>query len=142
MENNSKIILNNENNESSNSFNTKNILSILNKRLNNVKSTEITNNINEAKSIKKIRNPSIDLLRIICMFGIINTNILFHGKGFKKYIQYENGLNLLYVLLFWHINGFGLISGIVGYKINKYSNLFYLWFRVFFLYNNYLFILS
>ena len=49
MENNSKIILNNENNESSNSFNTNNILSILNKRLNNVKSTEITNNINEKK---------------------------------------------------------------------------------------------
>ena len=132
MENNSKIILNNENNESSNSSNTNNILSILNKRLNNVKSTEITNNINETKSIKKIRNPSIDLIRIICMFGIINTNILFHGKGFKKYIQYENRLNLLYVLLFWHINGFGLISGIVGYKTNKYSNLFYLWFRVFF----------
>ena len=32
----------------------------------------------------------------------------------------------------WHNNDFILISGIVGYKTNKYSNLFYLWLIVVF----------
>lgn len=29
--------------------------------------------------------------------------------------------------MFWHVICFGLISGIVGYKTYKYSNLLYLW---------------
>ena len=33
---------------------------------------------------------------------------------------------MLYFIFYWHINGFALISGIVGYKTNKYSNLYYL----------------
>ena len=33
---------------------------------------------------------------------------------------------------YWHVSSFALISGIVGYKTNKYSNLFYLWLCVVF----------
>ena len=31
------------------------------------------------------------------------------------------------IFCFWHVNAFALISGIVGYNSNKYSNLLYLW---------------
>ena len=41
-------------------------------------------------------------------------------------------LNLLLIFCFWHVNSFALISGIVGYKTNKYSNIIYLWFYVLF----------
>ena len=35
---------------------------------------------------------------------------------------------LLEVMGYWAVNGFGLISGIVGYKKYKFSNLIYIWF--------------
>ena len=39
---------------------------------------------------------------------------------------------MLTIFTSWHNDAFGLISGIVGYKTNKYSNLSYLWLMVFF----------
>ena len=30
----------------------------------------------------------------------------------------------------WHVNSFGMVSGIVGYKTHKFSNLLYLWLSV------------
>ena len=38
----------------------------------------------------------------------------------------------MHIFTDWHNNGFALISGIVGYKNNKYANLLYLWLTVFF----------
>ena len=31
-------------------------------------------------------------------------------------------------MCFWHVSSFGIISGIIGNKTHKYSNLFYLWY--------------
>ena len=78
------------------------------------------------KNIKK-RNPGIDLIRIVTMLGIVYTHILFQGKGLLKYSKYKNEIQNTHTLVFWHDNAFALISGIVGYKSTKYSNLLNLW---------------
>ena len=83
------------------------------------------------KSIRKTRNPGVDLIRILAMFGIIIGHILFGGGVMVKYYKYHKFLKVFHILFFWHNNGFGLVSGIIGYKTNKYSNIIYLWFCVF-----------
>ena len=131
-------IIKNENNKNNNN-NSNILLKPLNKReglfkiLSKNKILKNKNNKIINKDIKSIknRNPGIDLVRIVAMYGIIINHILFHGRAIKKYSMHDK-LNLLHIFLFWHVNGFGLISGIVGYKTHKYSNLFYLWFCVFF----------
>ena len=65
------------------------------------------------------------------MFSIIISHILIHGKAIKKYNKYIE-LNLLYILSMWHVSSFGVISGLVGSKKNRYSNLLYLWIIVVF----------
>ena len=65
------------------------------------------------------------------MYGIVINHILSRKKTFSKYKQFKK-LKLLHILLFWHNNGFIFISGFIGYKSHKYSNLFYLWISVFF----------
>ena len=66
------------------------------------------------------------------MIGIVFTHILYQGKGLCKYNKYENKLKSLYTYIFWHDNVYALISGIVSYKSNKYSNLLYIWLCVVF----------
>ena len=68
------------------------------------------------------------------MYGIIINHLLYlYDKGgMVKYIKYSKHLKTLHIFTFWHNNGFVLISGIVGYKSFKYSNLLYLWFEVLF----------
>jgi hypothetical protein len=90
------------------------------------------NKISNKKEIIKKRNATIDLLRIITMLGIVYTHVLFQGKGIYKYNRYRNKLKSLYTYVFWHNNAYGLISGIVGYKSTKYSNLLYIWLCVVF----------
>jgi hypothetical protein len=34
---------------------------------------------------------------------------------------------LLEIMAYWSVNGFGIISGIIGYKKYRFSNLIYLW---------------
>ena len=92
----------------------------------------IHNNSNINQKKKKIRNPSVDLIRIIGMYFIILNHLLFIGNAFNKYPKYKIKLLILHILSDWHNNGFILISGIVGYKVNRYSNLLYLWLTVFF----------
>ena len=92
---------------------------------NNIKSIE--NNNTNKNNIIKIRNPAVDLLRLISMYGIVINHILYFGNGMGKYQKYQRQLKLLHIILFFHNNSFSLISGIVGYKTNKYSNLLYLW---------------
>lgn len=82
--------------------------------------------VNKQKIIKK-RNVAVDFLRIITMMGIVYTHILNQGKGFYKYNRYKHKIRSLYTYVFWHNNVYGLISGIVGYKSAKYSNLLYIW---------------
>ena len=83
----------------------------------------------ESKSILqpvKIRNSGVDLGRILAMLGIIIHHVLLHGQGFNKYRKYPD-LKKLNTAVFWHVSTYIFISGYVGYKTTKYSNLLYLW---------------
>ena len=75
-------------------------------------------NIKTNKKIIKVRNPGVDLFRIISMSGIIFCHILGHGGAYRRFPSYKK-LKFFEGFLGWHINGFGLISGIVGYKTHK-----------------------
>ena len=79
---------------------------------------------------QKIRNPGIDLCRILGMLSIIIFHLNLHL--YSKFNQYSNNIKYLEIITQWHISNFGIISGIVGFKTNKYSNLLYLWLTVFF----------
>ena len=74
---------------------------------------------------KRERNPGIELLRLLGMFAIIVSHVLYSGLAFKKYNYKE--LHLINISTFWHVGSYALISGIVGHKTCKYSNLMYLW---------------
>jgi len=104
----------------------KNKTNLIKKDINNKDKTNIQ------PEIKKVRNPGVDLLRIISMYNIIFHHCLGHGNGFSHFRQFNREINILHSITGWHNNGFILISGIVGYKTNKYSNLLYLWLTVFF----------
>ena len=78
------------------------------------------------------RNYGIDLLKIIAMINIIILHInLFSGN---LSIELSNPRNKIVwrieALSYWSVNCFGMISGIVGYKRYRMSNLIYLWFQV------------
>ena len=60
------------------------------------------------------------------MLGIIIHHVLLHGRGIMKYRQYKD-LEKLNTAVFWHVSTYIFISGYVGYKSTKYSNLLYLW---------------
>jgi len=91
---------------------------------------EIKRNDNFMKN-KTIRNHEIDFIRSLAMYGIIINHIITKNKIYFKYKKFKE-LGFLNTLVFWHNNGFSFISGFIGYKTNKYSNLFYLWICVFF----------
>ena len=97
------------------------------KKINKNKQNEIDNN---QKIITK-RNAGVDLLRIVTMIGIVYTHVL-NFKAINIYTQYRDKLNNTYTYVFYHNNAYALISGIVGYKSTKYSNLLYLWLCVIF----------
>ena len=80
---------------------------------------------NNAKKVK-VRNAGIDLTRILSMYAIIVHHILIHGRAMKKYSKYKE-LVLMNITSFWHVSTYALISGFIGYRSNKYSNLLYLW---------------
>ena len=93
----------------------------------------IDKNDDDKQNIKKTRNPGVDLLRIISMYTIIFNHLLYSGiGGYKIFPKLKRPLFLWHSFTAWHNNAFMLISGIVGYKTNKYSNLLYLWLIVFF----------
>ena len=75
---------------------------------------------------EKIRNPNIDFIRIAGMFAIIVNHLLAHGRAYFIYTKYYQ-IHLLLIALMWHVSSFGLISGMVGIRTPKFSNLFYLW---------------
>ena len=81
--------------------------------------------------ITKIRNPGVDLVRLISMYNIIINHYLHFGNAYGHFPKFNRQLLLMHYFTDWHNNSFILISGIVGYKTNKYSNLFYLWISVF-----------
>jgi hypothetical protein len=71
------------------------------------------------------------------MLGIIYTHVLYKKKELPNipYItnnRYKSKIISSRTYVFWHNNAYALISGVVGYKSNKYSNLLYLWLCVVF----------
>ena len=88
------------------------------------------NDKNNNKPIKKERNPGIDLVRLLTQYFIVVIHFINHGSAFKYFRKYERILRLIQSFIDWHNDAFILISGIVGYKTNKYSNLLYLWLMV------------
>ena len=83
---------------------------------------------------EKKRNYGIDLLRIISMIHVLILHLLLYtndhkiNKNSKKY----RIIWFLEISSIWCVNCFALISGVVGYKNYKFSNLIYLWFQIFF----------
>jgi surface polysaccharide O-acyltransferase-like enzyme len=102
--------------------------------------TKIDSIGNNAKKIK-IRNAGIDFIRIASMYSIIVHHILVHGKVIIKYNKYRE-LVLMNIIGFWHVSTYALISGFIGYKSNKYSNLLYLLFWTIFYTSNITFYLN
>ena len=88
--------------------------------------------INFDMNKNKKRNYGIDLVRLIAMYGVVLDHLLYIHGGMTKYHKYIKYLKLMHITIGWHNDGFILISGIVGYKSYKYSNLLYLWLCVFF----------
>lgn len=83
---------------------------------------------------KNERNYGIDLLRIFAMINIIVLHIN-KASNELKYNYYSPRFKSLWLsetMSFWGVNGFGMISGIVGYKKYRFSNLFFLWIQTFF----------
>ena len=89
----------------------------------NNKMDEIANNVKKVK----VRNVGVDMTRISSIYSIIVHHILVHGKAIIKYNKYRK-LILMNIIGFWHVSTYALISGYIGYKSNKYSNLLYLLF--------------
>ena len=94
---------------------------------------EITKNKNDPIKNNR-RNYGIDLLRIFSMINIINLHInIFSRLLYSKFSSPKyKSIWRLEVYSYPAVNCFGLISGIVGYKKYKFSNLIYLWLTVFF----------
>jgi len=85
---------------------------------------------NNSKKLK-VRNAGIDLARIVSMYGIIVEHSLGHGGALTKFSKYKE-LDFINIMFFYCVNAYALISGYIGYKSNKYSNLLYLWLWVIF----------
>ena len=92
-------------------------------------------NINKkSKTFIPVRNYGIDLLKIIAMINIINLHINLRGNYLSlnsmhpKYKQ----IYRLEAFSFWPVDAFGLISGIVGFKKYKFSNLIFLYCEYYF----------
>ena len=94
------------------------------------------NNTDKNEQIFKVkdkkRNPGVDIIRIIAMYCIVMNHILFYTNAYDKFYKNKKQLMNLNIFTDWHNDGFILISGIVGYKTNRYSNLIYLWLTVLF----------
>jgi surface polysaccharide O-acyltransferase-like enzyme len=66
---------------------------------------------------RKVRDSGIDLIRILAMYAIIIHHILVFPNIIDKYSKYKE-LVLMKTSCFWHVSGFALISGYIGYKSN------------------------
>lgn len=94
------------------------------------KSNLIIDNI-KTESKKNKRNYGIDLLRIVSMINIVNLHLNLYSGQLYSSVTSPKYFNIwrLEVFSFWAVDGFALISGIVGYKRYKFSNLIYIWFQ-------------
>ena len=115
-------IINIENNINMNHENHENFINVNSKELKKI------NYLNKnCLNIK--RNYGLDFLRIFAMINIIILHINLANRELKynyKAPKFKS-IWLLEAMAYWAVDGFGIISGIVGYKKYKFSNLIYLW---------------
>ena len=97
-----------------------------------LKIDHLINQIKNSKLLKNQRNPGIDIIRLIGMYLIVFHHFISFGRLLSKYPIFKKEILFVESFINWHNNSFALISGIVGYKKSRYSNLLYLWFTVFF----------
>lgn len=92
------------------------------------------NKNNEIKSPIRERNYGIDFLKIFAMINIIvlHINLVSKELNYNYYSPKFRTVWLSEIMAYWGVNVFGIISGIVGYKKYKISNLIFLWFQTFF----------
>ena len=83
---------------------------------------------------KNERNYGIDLLRIFSMIGVLILHLVLYSVGneIKPSNKKYKSVWCLESICMCSVNCFALISGVVGYKNYKFSNLIYLWFHIFF----------
>jgi surface polysaccharide O-acyltransferase-like enzyme len=77
---------------------------------------------------KSIRNYGIDLLKIFSMINIIILHINLYSGQLK--LPINKPVWFLEAMSYFAVDCFGLISGIVGYKKYKFSNLIYIWIQL------------
>lgn len=89
---------------------------------------------NNKNCIERKRNYGIDLFKILATVNIVILHINLQSGLIKKKSNSSifKKIWLLEIFAYWGVNGFGLISGFIGYKKYKYSNLIYIWIEVFF----------
>ena len=82
----------------------------------------------------KKRNYGIDLFKILATIKIVILHFILHSQllNINHSSHKFKEIWCLEILSFWGVNGFGLISGFVGYKKHKFSNLLYIWIEVLF----------
>ena len=104
------------------------------KNINYFSKEKNNNNFFHENILKNKRNYGIDLLRIFSMINVI----ILHINSYSHLLIMNNknpkfkSVWLSEIMSHWAVDGFGIISGIVGYKKSKFSNLFYLWIQTFF----------
>ena len=74
---------------------------------------------------KSIRNYGIDLLKIFSMINIIILHINLYSGQLK--LPINKPVWFLEAMSYFAVDCFGLISGIVGFKKYKFSNLIFIW---------------
>jgi len=86
-------------------------------------------NLKEKKKFDDKRNYGIDLLRIFSMINIIILHINLCSEQLKLNINNKKFKPIwrLEAIAYFPVDCFGLISGVVGYKKYKFSNLIYIW---------------
>jgi len=87
--------------------------------------------LQEKKKFDNKRNYGIDLLRIFSMINIIilHINLCLCSGQLKLNINNKKFKHIwrLESIAYFPVDCFGLISGVVGYKKYKFSNLIYIW---------------
>ena len=78
------------------------------------------------------RNYGIDLLKIISMINIITLHINAYFLNLNPDNSKYKSVYRIEAFSFWGVDAFGIISGIVGYKRYKFTNVIYLYFEYYF----------
>jgi hypothetical protein len=63
---------------------------------------------------------------------VLHINLVSKELNSNYYSPRFQSIWLSETMAYWGVNGFGIISGIVGHKRHKFSNLIFIWIETFF----------